>query len=153
MMRTGNNRDAELKQKLLDAVNMERALQAHPALRMNAKLSASAQLHADDMIVRNYFDHADPEGLRVGNRARAAGYGDINAQTCNCSYKISIGEDLAKGQTTVEQVIREWMASPTHREAILSDDYNDIGIGIAGDVWVLNFGGVEVTNGTGGMTH
>lgn len=152
MMRAGNNNDYTQKQEMLDGVNMERALQGHPALRMNAKLAAAAQGHADDMAARNYFDHADPEGLRVGERVRAAGYGIINAQTCRCSYRISIGEDLAKGQTSVRQVIAEWMASPSHREAILSPDYDEIGIGIAGDIWVLNFGGMEIMSSAGAHT-
>ncbi|MBM3230962.1 CAP domain-containing protein [Candidatus Peregrinibacteria bacterium] len=133
---------------LLEAINIERAVQAHTALTLNAQLSLSAQRHAEDMIARDYFAHENPEGLRVGDRVRATGYGDLNAQKCRCSYRISIAENLAKGQKFVNHVIQSWLDSPKHREALLADVYDEVGIGIAGDVWVLNFGGIEINSGT-----
>jgi uncharacterized protein YkwD len=39
------------------------------------------------------------------------------------------------------------MASVTHREAMLSEDYDEIGVGILNDIWVLNFGSVSITKG------
>lgn len=133
-----------VKQLLTDGVNMERAKQGVAPLRYHKNLEDSAQKHAFDMEIRDYFSHENPEGQRSGDRIKETGYGVINAQECRCSYKVYLGENIAKGQKTVEQVIREWMESESHREAMLSKDYQEIGVGITGDIWVLNFGSVDI---------
>ena len=144
-----SNKQLPRKQEVIDAVNLERAKQGIEPLQYNFVLEVSSQQHADDMQQRNYFAHETPEGKTSGDRIQAAGYGDINVQECHCGYKVSMGENLAKGQTGIQQVIVDWMASPPHREAILSRMYHDIGVGIADTIWVLNFGGVEMTMGRG----
>lgn len=133
-----------LKQLVTDGVNMERATRGIGALRYNLKLEQSAQAHAQDMFDRDYFSHETPEGERSGDRIKKTGYGVINAQECRCSYRVFLGENIAKGQQSVEQVVREWMESPSHRDAILSRDYKEVGVGIVDDIWVLNFGGIEI---------
>lgn len=143
--RGGTQEENILLANLLSAIDMERALNRHAPLKLHTALSLAAQRHAEDMIARGYFAHENPEGLRVGKRVRAAGYGNLDTKTCQCSYRISIGENLAKGQRTVNYVIQSWLASPSHREALLSDLYTEIGIGIADDVWVLNFGNIEIS--------
>lgn len=132
-----------LKIQVANAVNMERARLGIPPLRYHPDLETAAQAHAQDMKNRDYFAHENPEGERSGERIKRTGYGVINAQECRCSYKVALGENIAKGQTSVEQVVREWMNSESHREAMLSRDYKEIGVGIIDDIWVLNFGSVE----------
>lgn len=124
---------------------MERAKHGVAPLRYHTELEASAQGHALDMKIRDYFSHENPEGQRSGDRIKETGYGVVNAQECRCSYKVYLGENIAKGQTTVAQVIKEWMESPSHREAMLSKDYQEVGVGIVDDIWVLNFGSVDIT--------
>jgi uncharacterized protein YkwD len=56
-----------------------------------------------------------------------------------------IGENLAAGQTSPEQVVADWMASPGHRENMLGETYTEVGVGLrqGGDYglyWVLEFG-------------
>lgn len=138
------NTPLSLKQEVMDGVNLERAKRGLGALRNHRKLEAAAQAHAQDMFDRDYFDHESPEGDRVGTRVKATGYGDINAQECRCSYNIYIGENIAKGQQSAKQVVREWMESPSHRDAILFKEYKEVGVGIVDTIWVLNFGGVHI---------
>ena len=140
-------RPISLRQQVIDAVNLERAKFGLAPLLHHNSLEISAQEHARDMKVRNFFSHENPEEERSGDRIKKTGYGVVNAQTCRCSYKVYLGENIAKGQDTVEQVIEEWMASVTHREAMLSEDYDEIGVGILNDIWVLNFGSVSITKG------
>ncbi len=146
-----NNRIAgatlPLKMQVADAVNMERAKMGLPPLSYNARLETSAQRHADDMHTRDFFAHENPEGERSSDRIKKTGYGVVNAQKCRCSYRVALGENIAKGQMSVAQVITEWLASPKHRDALLSKDYKDIGVGNVGVLWVLNFGGVEMKPG------
>jgi uncharacterized protein YkwD len=56
-----------------------------------------------------------------------------------------IGENLAAGQTSPEQVVTQWMNSPGHRENMLQERFTEVGVGLreGGDYglyWVLEFG-------------
>lgn len=133
-----------IKLQVLDGVNLERAKLGLSPLRYHADLEAAAQAHADDMQERAYFSHESPEGTRVGDRVRKTGYGVVNAQECNCSYRVFLAENIAKGQKAVVQVIADWMNSESHRKEMLSPDYREIGVGLIDDIWVLNFGNVEI---------
>lgn len=132
--------------QLLRAINTERATHGVFPLTSHHLLDLSAQRHAEDMRIRGYFSHTNIEGLSVKDRIKKTGYGNINLQDCSCSVAWVYGENIAQGQKTVTEAMESWMTSTTgHREAILSVDHEEIGIGIAGDTWVLNFGTVKIT--------
>ena len=61
-------------------------------------------------------------------------------EICGCKPHFALGENLAKGQLTAKEVMEDWMNSPGHRANILHPQFEEIGIGIFGDVWVQNFG-------------
>lgn len=42
-----------------------------------------------------------------------------------------IGENLGQGQERAAEVVRDWMASPTHRDNILNPRFRRIGVGVA----------------------
>ena len=135
---------------LLAAVNHERSKHGLPALLYNNTLEISAQAFAHDMWKRGYFSHFTPEGESFVDRMRSAGYMSATgtqcgciAKTCSCEPKFSVGENIAKGQYTVEHVVREWMASPGHRRNILQTQFDEVGFGIYNTVWVQNFGSIE----------
>lgn len=157
------------KVDVVAAVNAERAKYNLPPLRANYYLEVAAQRHAKDMANRGYFSHYTPEGLNYVDRIKGSGYLDINPgtcscsqtfslegateqgpshvitgqETCNCSPVFSLGENLAKGQLTVDQVIEDWMNSKDHRLNILRAEFDEIGIGLYEDVWVQAFGRLE----------
>jgi uncharacterized protein YkwD len=62
-------------------------------------------------------------GTDVGQRLAAAGY---RGQ--------AFGEDLAVGMTA-EQTVAAWLASPMHRQVLLSPLYRRVGLGIAHGSW------------------
>ncbi len=123
--------------EVVDLTNAERVSAGLPALTANALLTQSAQGHSEAMAAGDFFDHINPlTGLEPKDRITAAGY-QWNA----------IGENIASGQTTPQEVIQSWMSSPGHRENILSPDFTEIGVGYfqkPGDThatyWVQNFG-------------
>jgi uncharacterized protein YkwD len=56
-----------------------------------------------------------------------------------------LGENIAKGQTSIDEVMKDWMNSRGHRENILKPNYNRIGVGTArakdGTLfWCVDFG-------------
>jgi uncharacterized protein YkwD len=127
---------ARVRAAMLARVNVARQTTAYP-LRQNAQLDLAAQRHAEDMLARHFFAHENPEGETVRERARAAGY----------SWRV-IGENIAEGQLSVDDVMETWMQSPGHRRNILDRDFKELGVGLAlgkSDgawrvVWVQTFG-------------
>lgn len=134
----------KLRMAMLRAVNRERTAKNLPPLTYNKDLEMAAQLHAEDMLIRGYFNHFNPEGLSYVDRIRNIGYANVDMATCNCkAFTLAIRENIAKGQRSVNWAMNEWMASLPHRKNILSPHFKEIGIGIAEYIWVQNFGGIE----------
>jgi uncharacterized protein YkwD len=121
--RTGGiaEREAVLA-KMLDAVNAQRRKrnEGAGALKRNSLLDRAAQGHADDMLARSFYGHESPEGRDAWYRARAAGY-----------RALMIGENVAQGQSSLEEVMKGWMDSPDHRKNILNPEYTEAGFGVA----------------------
>jgi uncharacterized protein YkwD len=58
---------------------------------------------------------------------------------------VTLGENLAGGQTTAASVVADWMDSPGHRDNILDPRWRDMGVGVRtgghfGVYWVQMFG-------------
>ncbi|MCP2013123.1 uncharacterized protein YkwD [Deinococcus sp. HSC-46F16] len=107
---------------------------AAPALTYNAQLEQAAQGHATDMATRNYFSHTSLDGRTMAQRISATGY----------AWR-TIGENIAAGQTTPEQVVAGWLASEGHCRNIMNPSFRELGVGYAqggsyGHYWVQNFG-------------
>ena len=90
-----------------------------------------------------FFGHTDPAGHTLTDRIDVVGYYDSNVSAdCRCIKGYALGENLARGQRTADEVVRAWMDSPSHREAILGADFTDLGVGVQSGTWVQHFGGV-----------
>ena len=109
---------------IVSLTNQTRSSLDLPELTVDPKLSAAAQAKAEDMFLNGYFAHTSPSGVTPWYWIRSAGY----------NYR-SAGENLAAHFTQAEDVEAGWMASPTHRENIVSDRYNEIGVGVAQGVF------------------
>jgi|TARA_Y100000310_G_scaffold278680_3_gene297296 uncharacterized protein YkwD len=169
LIRSRGSLAEQTRNDLIHAINEERARYKLTPLRSNYYLELSAQRHAKDMADRGYFSHYTPEGLSYVDRIRGGGYLDINPNSCSCAQKFdlgggasidtqgpdfvvtglqecscepifSLGENLAKGQMSVKQVVQDWMDSPNHRRNMLRPEFEEIGIGLFEDLWVQNFG-------------
>ncbi|WP_406298602.1 CAP domain-containing protein [Embleya sp. NBC_00888] len=118
--------------KVLAAVNEERASAGCGPVKNDAKLVALARAHSADMAARDYFDHNTPEGLTPWDRAEKAGVSYLGA------------ENIARGQKTADAVMRAWMNSPGHRRNILDCGLTKLGVGIKeganGPWWTQEFG-------------
>ncbi|MFE3328199.1 sigma-70 family RNA polymerase sigma factor [Streptomyces sp. NPDC059176] len=119
------------EQRLTELVNVRRARAGCAPLRIDPRLSEAARKHAQDMVARGYFDHANPEGLHADERISAAGY-DWG----------SWGENLDQGTSDPSVVVEDWMDGSIHQENMLDCEYRDVGVGTAkgpdGTVWVQN---------------
>jgi len=144
---TGAETNAAFEEQVLSLVNQYRATGATcggtvygpvPGLAMNAALRAAARGHSEDMAVNDYFSHTSLDGRTFDQRISAAGYGGA----------FPWGENIAAGQSTPEEVVAGWMASPGHCTNIMSPGYKAIGVGYAfrsgstyRHYWTQDFGG------------
>lgn len=90
---------------------------AAPALAWNLPLTEAADAHSRDMVASNFFSHTGSSGSTAGQRISAAGY--------NWS---TYGENIAAGQSGVNQVVDGWMASAGHCANIMAPAFVDIGV-------------------------
>jgi uncharacterized protein YkwD len=100
---------------LLAAHNRERKKEGRPPLALSAKLCEAASVHARDMARHQRQDHTGSDESKVADRVKRQGY-----------VFVRIGENIARGQHTVDEVMSTWMESPPHRENILAD-FTEIG--------------------------
>ena len=164
LIHSRENLAEQTRNDLIGAVNAFRATYNVQPLGSNYDLEIAAQGHAKDMAGRGYFSHYSPEGLSYIDRIRKSGYLDApegtcecmtrnastkgnytvaNDETCSCTPTFAVGENLAKGQLTVKQVMDDWKASPHHRENMLRPEFDEIGIGLYEDIWVQEFGHID----------
>jgi uncharacterized protein YkwD len=99
---------------LVMALNAERVRTGLPPFREEPRLTQAAQAWADQMAAARRLWHGD-FAHRLVDVIPAA---------------LSDGEDIAAGQPTVRDVVRDWMESPPHRANILGN-YNRVGCGQA----------------------
>ncbi len=112
---------AWVREVALEEVNRLRHSADREPLASDSLLDAAAQGHAEDMLRREYYDHASPEGETVKNRVRAAGYHGSRL----------LAENIAKGLFTPDEVVRRWMNSSGHRRNILQRRATEVGLGVA----------------------
>lgn len=121
--------------QVLRLVNEQRAQAGLEPLALNAVLEQQAADYACELIDFDFFDHVNPvTGSTLVDRAEAAGY----------DYLV-IGENLAAGQRSPQEVVDAWMNSEGHRANILDPRYTEIGIAVRlggsyGIYWVQEFG-------------
>ena len=88
------------------------------ALRWSDKLQQAASVHSHDMAQHNFFNHKSAtNGTTLSERLRSVGY----------KYQ-SAGENIGAGQTSVEQVIAIWVASPGHCVTLMKANFVDLGV-------------------------
>ena len=62
-----------------EMTNEQREAKGLPPLEWDQAISRIAAMHSQDMVERNYFDHADPEGNHHSDRYLQQGYDCNNA--------------------------------------------------------------------------
>jgi uncharacterized protein YkwD len=88
-----------------------------PAVRLSEPLALVAFGHAQDMAQHGYFEHEDRYGRTPADRVRATGYRE----------KL-VGENIAYGPKSAEEVVKGWLDSPAHCENLLDPRFAEMGI-------------------------
>jgi uncharacterized YkwD family protein/spore coat assembly protein SafA len=110
------------EQQVIKLTNQKRAENGLAPLKYNWELARVARFKAQDMSDKNYFSHTSP----------TYGGPDKMIRDFGISYR-SMGENIAMGYATPEQVVNAWMNSPGHRANILNASFTEIGVGYVAD--------------------
>ncbi len=127
------------KEKVIELTNKYRLENGNlKALKENQKLNTSAEKKLLDMFTGQYFEHISPNNIGVADLSEEAGY-----------HYILIAENLAMGNFEDENsLIEAWVNSKGHRENIMNQHYQEIGVAVGKgnfegkDIWlaVQHFG-------------
>ena len=120
-------------ERVFALTNAEREKNGLKPLKWDETLALLAQVHCEDMIERDFFDHINPDGETPFDRMKDF---DIAYWTA--------GENIAAGQLSPEAVMEAWMNSKRHRENILNPNFRSLGISVLkggshGIYWVQEF--------------
>jgi uncharacterized protein YkwD len=117
---------SNFQQDLLSRINQARATsricgstfyKAAGAMSWNNRLTDAAASHAGDMAANDYFSHVSLDGRTFSQRISATGY-----------LWNAVGENIAAGQRTPEEVMTAWLESPGHCENIMNPAYTEVGV-------------------------
>ncbi len=125
--------DHTYEQRVLDLVNQFRRSRGLSDLRYNPLLDNAAEKHANHMAGVRRMAHDGIGDGDAGGRIRAEGFGR------------AWGENVATGQLSPEQVVREWIASPAHLRNLIDPKFTQLGVGYVTDeygrsYWAQEFG-------------
>ncbi len=89
-------------------------------LQGSGTLDGVAADHAGDMARHDYFEHVDLKGNTPADRVRATGYRER-----------LVGENIAYGPTSAEEVVSGWLHSTGHCENIMDPRFVEMGLATA----------------------
>lgn len=102
---------------LIDLINTARQNAGLRPLNENAKLSAAAQAHSDDMACNNNFSHTGTDGSSIQDRIVASGYNPSDW-----------GEIIYAGGSA-QQAFDWWMNDTVHHDMMMNPNMRDVGEG------------------------
>jgi uncharacterized protein YkwD len=88
-----------------------------PALIWNPQLAQAALSHSKAMAKELFFDHNDMQGRAVNHRVIDQGY----------RFRV-VGENIAAGQASLEEAIRDWLLSAGHCVNMIDERFTEFGI-------------------------
>jgi uncharacterized protein YkwD len=135
------------EQQMRRAVEQLNALRRQPApcatagadvqrLTWESRLATSAREQARDLAAQDRLSHVDSRNRGLGVRLRSVGYAAAGA-----------GENLAAGQSDIDDALQAWLASPSHCANLMQPEYRDVGLACVQRrgsryerFWVAHFG-------------
>jgi uncharacterized protein YkwD len=105
-------------------VNQVRVEHGERALHANRELGHVAASQVGSMVRGDYFADVGPSGRTPLSLVAVTRYRAHAAE-------VAVGQNIAWGTgsyTTPAHIVAEWMASPPHREIMLSSEYRNAGV-------------------------
>lgn len=115
--RTSDRPEDLTREQVVSAINAVRRANGAGAWTYNPALESAARAHARLMASQDKLSH--DLGITLRQRVSEAG------------YVLAVGENLAKGYKTLPETIDGWLASPGHRNTLLSPKFVEFGLAFA----------------------
>jgi hypothetical protein len=104
---------------IIELTNQKRNDAGVGKLEYNPLLAQAARAKGENMLSQDYWAHIAPDGTQPWKFFTDAGY----------IYRYA-GENLARDFSDPASAVTAWMASPSHKENLLSSKYRDIGVAV-----------------------
>ncbi|MEM9806126.1 MAG: CAP domain-containing protein, partial [Cyanobacteria bacterium P01_D01_bin.56] len=121
----------EFAQEVLRLTNEFRQQNGVEPLTLNEELVTTAENYSQTMAEGDFFSHIGEDGSAPWDRAEDEGY-----------TARAMGENLAAGQLTPEEVVQGWIDSPGHQRNLLNSSYTEMGLGyfeLENDTGAVNY--------------
>lgn len=121
---TAKERLPSVEQSILTRLNATRASHGLRPLTLSGDLQSAALAHSRSMLDNGFFEHESRNGSPFSLRLKRY-YGAAGVQSW------SVGENLlyTTGDASATMVVKAWLASPPHRDNLLSPLWREVGIG------------------------
>lgn len=106
-------------QEVVSLTNLKRVENGTHELVYSTVLAEAAKKKGEDMLARDYWAHVAPDGTQPWKFFIDEGY----------AYRYA-GENLARDFSNANAAVDAWIASPSHRDNLLSSKYTEIGIAV-----------------------
>ncbi|MFS0823737.1 CAP domain-containing protein [Bacillus sp. 1P02SD] len=116
------------KAQILDITNVIRIRHGIKPLKSDEQLAEVAYLHSKDMRANQYFDHVSPTKGGLADRLED---GEVRYQLA--------GENIAAKYVDGIAAVEGWLNSEGHRETLLNEEYNYLGVGVYEKYYTQNF--------------
>jgi uncharacterized protein YkwD len=121
-----------MAEQVFRLVNQIRGEYGCDSVQEDSQLDNAAVAHSVDMSNNNNLSHNGPGRTSFDQRIQSYGYqggGDL-------------GENIAQGYTSAQQVVNAWMSDSGHRDNILNCQFVAMGVGVdtQGWYWTQDFG-------------
>ena len=130
----------EVERIVVEETNEVRAERGLKRLETDGPLRSGARSHSSDMARNGYVGHETPEGELPFERygeCSDGGYAGENVASAWYGKNFVYDEaevptlHLSSEREVAEHLVRAWMDSEGHRETLLNEDWEEIGVGIA----------------------
>src|SRR4030042_2466483 len=105
--------------EIIRLTNIKRQEAGISDLQYNAGLTQAAKAKGEHMLANDYWSHVAPYGTEPWKFFTDSGY----------RYRYA-GENLARDFSDPASAISAWMASPSHKDNMLSGKYKEIGVAV-----------------------
>lgn len=120
--------EAGMEQQIFDISNVLRNRFDKASLEWEETVSEVAFGHSKDMFEQNYFSHYSLNGDGLKERLDVTGL-----------FYIAAGENIAAQYPDAPAAVEGWLNSEGHREALLTDEYTHLGVGVYRFYYTQNF--------------
>jgi uncharacterized protein YkwD len=110
--------NAAIENAVVSLVNAARRKTKCAPVRVNAQLRDAARRHSADMAAGGFLSHKGSDGSSADDRMQEAGFDD------------PLSENVAKGFTSAQGVVKAWLNSRNDRKGIEDCDAGSIGVGV-----------------------